>query len=135
VRLKKTSPYVAMSYGMAVFYGTAIAIIMVDAGKSANLSWFLSVSPMWVWAIAPLFIFVIFISKFHVHKAKVALLILQVAFLGGSLYLYYDAFYINLDAQSGLVFIFLPPLQYLAVLSLVGIVKITQFVGRWLKME
>jgi hypothetical protein len=73
----------------------------------------------WGWAITP-YLILIFANK-HFMKTKIAKTLTSSAIaitVVGGLFIYYDAFYVHLDAQNALLFIFLPVYQNILVLIL-----------------
>ncbi|MHC4960908.1 MAG: hypothetical protein ACYTGA_02125 [Planctomycetota bacterium] len=77
----------------------------------------------WTWAIIP-YLILIFANK-HFTKTKTAKTLTSSAVaitVAGALFIYYDAFYVHLDAQNALLFIFLPVYQNIlaAILSAIA---------------
>jgi len=83
----------------------------------------ITVLGFWIWAIIP-YLILIFSNK-HFTKSKTAKPLISLAIaitVAGALFIYYDAFYVHLDAQNALLFIFLPVYQNIlaAILSAIA---------------
>ncbi len=76
----------------------------------------------WAWAIIP-YLILIFANKYFtkMKMAKILVSSAVVITVAGRLLIYYDAFYVHLDAQNGLLFIFLPVYQNMLAIVLSGI--------------
>lgn len=76
----------------------------------------------WVWAIIP-YLTLTFANKYFTKTKTAENLVLSavVITVWGGLFIYYDAFHVHLDAQNGLLFIFLPVCQNVLNFVLCGI--------------
>lgn len=91
-------------------YALVIAVLMLDAGDPDILSWWVGMVPFFLFAISPI-AFLCLTSGLELGKRIGALLVAV-----GGLWMYVDAMYVSgPDAQAGLVFLFAPVVQWLAV--------------------
>ena len=109
----KRANYVIIAGGLIV-----AAALMVSTVDEMTLG----VGGLFLWAATPYVVAIISNHKFRSsHLAAKAILIgvLFVA-LGGN-FLILDAFYIHTDAQAGLLFLFLPPVQCAVFMGVSGL--------------
>lgn len=93
------------------------------AARAENL---LSLDAFSVWVASPYFLLLIPVVLAHSKKGQVALLVVSLLMVAGALFIYYDTMFVHLDAQGGLVFLFLPLWQLLAVLGVIVTVVVAR---------
>ena len=103
--MKKTNYIVNI---LLIFIITGVAIQTMDGSLWAVR--FLA------WAISPFLLFILIARKVSRRRALIINLIASLIVGVMGVWLIVDAMYINLDAQAGLVFIFVPAWQLIAVL-------------------
>jgi len=84
-----------------------------------------------IWADVP-YVAVFWLAAVLVHGRSTAMLVLVAAFavvMFGAL-VYFDAFFVHLDPQSALVFLFVPLYQLLAVIALFGALAIIRAISK-----
>ena len=96
----------------------SIVVCFHGAGSEAlSISWWVAVSPWIAWIVSP-YLPLVLLGRRHVNLARSATLyILTVLVAGFASQVYFDGFYTHLDAQSALLFIFVPLYQWLAILA------------------
>jgi hypothetical protein len=101
---------------LAVAYALFTALVMIDAGEPARPRWWLGFSSFLVWGLMPLVGFLWLARRWRDwrHWLVVAAFVAVFAF---SVWGIYSAFYVEEDAQSGIVFAILPVYQWLAALA------------------
>ncbi len=110
---KKTtiSTYVLLAGGLI-----GNVYFMLCNGDLGRPGWWPPALGFFAWTAAP-FVAVAVMNRFlsGTSTGRIALLLTALAITGGGLYILVQAFVIHLDAQSGIVFIFLPLCQWVAV--------------------
>ena len=106
-----------------VGYAIAIAYLMVDAGRPDTPGWFGIAAVFMVFALAPLAL--LCLTRSHRTVKGIAALVLGAA----GLWAIADTLYVaQLDAQSALVFVIVPALQWIgAMVVLVGLLIARRF--------
>ena len=88
---------------------SANAYFMLSNGEPEHAGWWLGTLIFYGWAALP-FIGMYFGNKFFYQTvgSKISNLIACLIITGGGVFILIDAFIIHLDAQSGIIFVFLP---------------------------
>lgn len=90
---------------------------MLHAGEPGRPAWWLGFVPFAAWAVSPFVAAGMVASRFRASPLAVRLVAAAAAALAGSsLFVYHQGFVAHPDAQSGLLFLFLPLWQLLAIL-------------------
>jgi len=97
----------------------SVALVVHEAGsETGSISWWIASAPWIVWIVSPyipLFLF----GRRHVNRARSAIsYILTVTLIGFAVHVYVGGSFTHQDAQSALLFIFVPLYQWL--ITLVG---------------
>lgn len=109
----KTAGLVSILIGVA-----ANVWFMFQNGEPDSFTWYLIALPFLLWTTLPFAAVFLMIKKTaDVFHANVIFFITSAIISFGGIWLLYDAFVINLDPQSGLIFIFLPILQLICISS------------------
>ena len=98
---------------------------MAYAGQPGSASWWLFFLPFAAWTLVPYALAAAETSRHPSGRGSISVLCAAAAILSGSsIGLLYLAFVAQPDAQSGLVFIFLPVWQSLGLLPFLGVSRI-----------
>jgi hypothetical protein len=84
-----------------------------------------------VWVAAPFVLMLIAVVLAHSTKAQTGVLVTSLLLALAGLLLYWDAMFVHTDAQGGLVFLFIPLYQYIAVVITIGVVIYARMRARW----
>jgi len=95
----------------------SVALLVHEAGdEMRSISWWVVAAPWIVWIVSPylpLFLF----GRRRVNLARSAISsVLTVTVIGFASLVYFDGFFTHLDAQSALLFIFVPLYQWVIIL-------------------
>jgi hypothetical protein len=102
--------------------GYAVTLFaMWRAGSPDSWGWWLHAAPFALWAFAPYALFGLASARMARSRAASAVMLVACALLSVvTAWLLRDAFVANLDAQSGIVFVFLPIWQAIALAPFLG---------------
>ena len=90
-------------------------LIMLYGGEPSSIDWWRGIAGHFGWACLPYGILLFFnMIKRGVFKKDFVLLVTTIIVSGFALFIYVDTFFIHLDAQGGLIFLFLPMYQIIA---------------------
>ncbi len=93
------------------------AILMLYAGEPTTPSWYVTAIPFLLWTSIPYGILLAFNRLFPSSPRKNGTVLLTAALISGfAIYCLVNAFFLNPDPQSGIVFIFLPLYQIAAAI-------------------
>jgi len=97
--------------------GIAVTIwFMFQNGEPDSFTWYLIAIPFLIWTTFPFAALFLMMKKskdvLHTH---ISTFITSAIISFGGIWILYDAFTVNLDPQSGLIFLFLPVLQLIIV--------------------
>ena len=102
-------------WSVATIYCAIALYVMIDAGEPEALSWWFLFVPFALWAVAP----VVYLAKLLVKRSndyrRWPISIVLGAISTFSVYIYYDLFYVHLDALNGVAFIFFPMLFWVLI--------------------
>lgn len=112
-----------MSYAALAVGALATLGFMVYAGRPESAVWFLGMLPFAAWALAPYGVLGMQVRR-HAGSARASgvLLVASLLLSAASVFLLWQAFVVEPDAQSALVFVFLPlwQLVYAVIVSAVA---------------
>ncbi len=116
-RARLTAGLNGVTYGiLGLGAVTTLWFMWRAGGEPSQPSWWLGVLPFAAWALAPYAAAALAVWRLrHSRVPTVVLFIAALLLSGFSVWVLYQVFVINLDAQSGLVFLFLPFWQLLAL--------------------
>lgn len=110
---------------ICILIGIATNVLfMLKNGEPNSFTWYLIALPFLIWTTLPFAaVFLMMKKANNVLHTYVIFFLSSAIISSGGIWILYDAFVINLDPQSGLIFIFLPILQLIiaAVGFLAGI--------------
>jgi hypothetical protein len=104
-----------------------IGLMIWEAQWNTGLIEWLMVAGFAVWAGSPYVTLAVLNALSRSPASRLILLAGSLVIVGGGLPAYYDAFFVHLDAQSGLVFVFIPLYQWTAT----GLLTIVWAVFEW----
>lgn len=110
-QILKTTGYITLILTFSITMG-----FMFKNGEPYNLSWYFIALPFLMWSALPLAAIFLIWKQAKDTIYTHALLLFTACFISlGGIWILYDAFLLNLDPQSGLVFLILPVLQLIVV--------------------
>ncbi len=126
MNLKKASKALAVFYALAV--GGLMLYEMDHTPREFIALVFTALLPFWIWNEGPQFLLLLYVAKFRMHWMKIASLVLQVLGFAWSALVFYDGFFVHPDAQNGLLYVFVPLWQYVLILLIGAVFKVTEIV-------
>lgn len=107
----KKSKITLLNYLLLAFGFLTTSIIIFDNAIFES-GFEIVVLGFWAWTIIP-YLILVFTNKYFTKTiiGKVLVLSAVVVSVFGGLYIYHQGFYVNLDAQNALLFIFIPVFQ------------------------
>jgi hypothetical protein len=107
---------------------------MIYAGDSYfSIDWWTDMLTVFSLNLLPFGILLFFnLIKEDCHKKDIAILVSTIIVCGFGIVILIDAFFIHIDAQSGLIFLFLPIIQSIVAIigGMVGIALYVSWYGR-----
>ena len=117
----------SLSVCLAILASVVTFGIMLYAGEPSSIEWWFAALFFAAWGVSPYACLAII--SVRVREKGVASLVSLIgvcALAGFGLYAYLDGFFVHLDAQNGLLFVFIPFLQWVGCV-LVGAICLVAF--------
>ena len=122
--------------GVLIAGGSATLGFMLYAGEPSRPLWWLAFAVFATWGLIPFACVAAVARRFADSRGSLRVLLLAAVLLSiGNAFLLYEAFVAQPDAQSGLVFIFLPMWQLVALIPFLAIARALRSPGNGLPGE